>query len=368
VAVTPRPSAACRPQATPIARVTRQPWAQRALAFASAWRLTRGRGVKVAVVDSGVDYSPQLAGRVTAVSLRNGYADCAGHGTAVAGIIAGSDRRQDGLPFTGVAPAARILSVKVNQGDRGSTALLAAGIRDAALLGAGVINVSVTAGNSPLLASAVRFAQRRDAVIVAAGGNDTPAGGGSPASTGPFYPASYPGVVSVGAVTAGGALASFSDQRSRVAVTAPGLNVTSTWPGGYQAGLAGTSFATAFVSGVAALVRARFPRLHAAAVVRRIEATADGAAGPGTGAGLVNPLQAVTAMLPAAAAATPPPGTPGPVPVATAPAPPRLPVTAALTITGAALGGAAVAAAAALVVSRGRRRRWRATRTTIPRN
>ena len=270
--------------------------------------------------------------------------------------------------WAGVAPGARILSVKVNQGDRGRTALLAAGIRDAALLGAGVINVSVTTGNSPLLASAVRFAQRRDAVIVAAGGNDTPAGGGSPASTGPFYPASYPGVISVGAVTAGGALASFSDQHSHVAVTAPGLNVTSTWPGGYQAGLAGTSFATAFVSGVAALVRARFPRLHAAAVARRIEATADGAAGPGTGAGLVNPLQAVTAMLPAHVKASPPPGTPGPVPVATAPAPPRLPVAAALTITGAAVGAAAAVAIAAMVISRGRRRRWRASRATLPAN
>jgi subtilisin family serine protease len=157
--VTPavRPSANCHPPTAPIARVTKQPWAQRALAFASAWPLTRGSGVTVAVVDSGVDFSPQLAGRVTAISvIGGGYQDCAGHGTAIAGIIAASDLRKDGVPFTGVAPDAHILSVRVNGGAQGKTSLLAQGIRDAATLGARVINISVVTGNSPVLASAVR--------------------------------------------------------------------------------------------------------------------------------------------------------------------------------------------------------------------
>jgi subtilisin family serine protease len=151
----------------------------------------------------------------------------------------------------------------------------------------------------------VRFALGQGAVIVAAGGTDGPGTG-----TGPFYPASYPypGVLSVGAVESDGSLAPFSDQGSNVAVTAPGVDVTSAWPGGFQdATLSGTSFAAAFVSGVAALVRSRFPRLGGAAVVKRIEVTANGGTGPGTGDGLVNPLEAVTAILPSDAAPSPPP-------------------------------------------------------------
>jgi subtilisin family serine protease len=98
-------------------------------------------------------------------------------------------------------------------------------------------------------------------------------------------------------VASDGALAPFSDQRSHVAVTAPGVNITSAYPLGYLTHLDGTSYATAFVSGVAALVRSRYPTLTAGQVVGRIEATADGGTGPGTGAGLVNPLEAVTAVL-----------------------------------------------------------------------
>ena len=115
-------------------------------------------------------------------------------------------------------------------------------------------------------------------------------------------------MLSVGAVDPDGSLASFSDQRSHVAVTAPGVNITSTAPGGYSVNsLSGTSFATAFVSGVAALVRSRYPSLSGPEVVSRIKETADGSTGPGTGDGLVNPLQAVTAILAAAAAQSPSP-------------------------------------------------------------
>jgi type VII secretion-associated serine protease mycosin len=341
------------------------------MALASVWRLTRGSGVTVAVVDSGVDYSPQLVGRVKAITLKSGYADCDGHGTALAGIIAAGDFRTKGDFFTGVAPAARILSVRVNWRTNGQVGPLAQGIRDAALLGARVINVSVTYPvNDPLLAAAVRFALSKNAVIVAAGGNDSnDTGTPGSAGKGPFYPAAYryPGVISVGAVTIGGGLAPFSDQRSNVAVTAPGVNIASIWPGGYQTKLLGTSYSTAFVSGVAALVIARYPHLNPAQVARRIEATADGQTGPGTGNGLVNPLQAVTAVLPAGGAAgSAPPASPALVPVATPPAPPRLPVAAALAVTGGAIAAAAAVAMGAVMISRGRRRHWRAARAEIP--
>jgi len=362
------PTRNCSPAAPSFAtRVTKQPWAQRALAPPSVWPLSQGSGVTVAVVDSGVDFSRQLAGRVKGVSLvGGGNRDCAGHGTVVAGIIAASDLRKQGVPFTGIAPKARILSVRVNQGRQGKTQTLAQGIRDAAALGARVINVSIVTGNSPVLAAAVRYALSRNAVIVAAGGNDEAAAGGQ-VLKGPFYPASYPGVISVGAVNAGGGLAKFSDQRSHVAVTAPGVNLVSTFPGGYGKELNGTSFSTAFVSGVAALVRSRYPHLPGPAVVQRIEATADGPTGPGTGNGMVNPLQAVTAVLPAASAsASPPAAAPGSVPVATAPVPPPLPTRAALAITGGALAGALVVALGAVVITRGRRRHWRAARAGPP--
>lgn len=353
----PEPTPNC-PGLPAASRVSREPWAQRALGFSDVWPLTRGRGVTVAVVDSGVDFSGQLAGRVTAFDLTGtGLADCVGHGTAVAAIIAASDIQAQGMPFEGVAPAARILSVKVNSQDTGSALLLAEGIRDAVLRGAQVINVSITTADTAALRSSVEFALSRNVVIVAAGGND-----GTGTGTGPFYPASYPGVLSVGAVDSGGALAAFSDQQSHVAVTAPGVNVTSAFPGGYQQdSLTGTSYATPFVSGVAALVRSRYPRLSARQVVARIEATADGGAGPGTGNGLVNPVEAVTAILGGGSAPSPSPSAAGPVSVSRT-LPPDRTARSALEVAGGSLGVAALVAIGAVVGREGLRRRWRAGR------
>jgi membrane-anchored mycosin MYCP len=360
VATEPAPSQQC-PDSNPVStKVGSVPWAQRALDWSSVWPLTRGRGVTVAVVDSGVDASPQLAGKVTAIDLTStGFQDCSGegHGTAIAGIIAARVQAQ-GNPFEGVAPDAQILSVKVNSQETGSVAVLAEGIKDAALEGAQVINVSITtSGNAPELAAAVAFALKHGSVIVAAGGNDE----GQENCRGPCYPASYPGVLSVGAVTQNGSLVSFSNQRSHVAVTAPGVGITSTAPGGYSVNnLSGTSFATAFVSGVVALVRSRYPSLSVPQVVNRIKETADGSTGPGTGDGLVNPLQAVSALLPAPAAQSPVP-TPRPQPVAVDRAPPP-DVDAqrtALEVAAIALGLAALVAIGAVIIREGRRRRWR---------
>ncbi len=368
VLAAPRPTPNC-PPIPASRRVTTEPWAQQALDFSSAWPLTRGQGVTVAVVDSGVDYSPQL-GRVDAIDVTGtGVQDCVGHGTAVAAIIGAKDFQARGVPFEGVAPAARILSVKVNNqsvGDSpttGNSNTLAQGIIDAATLGAQVINVSVQTRSTPELSRAVRFALGKGAVIVAAGGNDGPGTG-----AGPFYPASYPGVLSVGAVKSDGSLAPFSDLGSHVGVTAPGVNITSAWPGGFANGsLNGTSFATAFVSGVAALVRSRFPGLSGPAVVNRIEATANGGTGPGTGNGLVNPVEAVTAILPSGAAPSPAPSArPQSVSVSRAPPPDRAARATALAVTASALGTAALVALGAVVISQGRRRRWRAERARIP--
>ena len=301
------------------------PWAQQALRFSSVWPLTRGGGVTVAVVDSGVDANPQFGRRVIigpdlaaadpARVPRD--ADCVGHGTSMASIIAAAPMA--GVSFTGVAPAASILSIKISSSDTFPTAVTPQAIRDAVRLGARVVNLSLaTTDDVPALRAAVEFALQSNVVVVAAAGNDGPQGGGGQGGgdtadatigSGPFYPAAYPGVLSVGAVGPDGTLASFSDRRTPVSVTAPGVDVTSACPGvfpdAYGAAQNGTSFAAAFVSGVAALVRSRYPRLDEAQVMARIEATAGGPAGPGTGHGLVNPVRAVTAALPPARLAGP---------------------------------------------------------------
>ncbi len=378
--VLPGPEGDC-PGTHGIAAPTSTPWAQQALAYSSAWRLTQGAGVTVALVDSGVDANPQFGDRVavgpdlagaTAGDVPPG-ADCVGHGTSVASIIAAAPLA--GVSFAGVAPQASILSIKITNSDTFPGQVTAQAIRDAVNLGANVINLSLATNvSTPALLAAVQFAQARNVVVVAAAGNDNPDG-----VVGPFYPAAYPGVLSVGAIGPDGSLASFSDSRTPVSVTAPGVNVTGAYPGtfpqAYNPGDNGTSFATAFVSGVAALVRAAYPGLGEAQVVARITATADGPAGPGTGRGMVNPVQAVTAVLPAAAAlatgaaalatgagglATA--GAAGPegrVPISRASAPDQATRTVAVSVAAGAGGLAVLVVAAALVLPAGRRRHWR---------
>ena len=300
-----------------------EPWAQQELGFASVWKRTRGGGVTVAVVDSGVDANPQFGDRVipgpdlvagTKPGIPPG-ADCVGHGTAVASIIAAAP--VPGVSFTGVAPAARILSVKISGTDTFPTSVTPRGIMDAVQFGADVINLSLaTPDDVRGLRNAVKYALRHNVVVVAAAGNDIGqggTGGNDPNNgTGPFYPASYPGVLAVGAIGPGGVLAGFSDRYTPVGVTAPGVNVTSAYPGtfpaAYDATQNGTSFAAAFVSGVVALVRSAHPGLNAAQVVARIEATAHGGTRPGTGHGMVDPVRAVTAVLPAERASAAPSG------------------------------------------------------------
>ncbi len=309
----PGPRPGC-PAQRGIAAPASEPWAQRALRFSAVWDRTRGGGVTVAIVDSGVDANPQFGRRVIpgpdlAAGTKRGIppgADCVGHGTAVASIIAAAP--VPGVSFTGVAPAARILSVKISGTDTFPTSVAPQGIMDAVQFGADVINLSLaTPDDVPALRNAVEYALSHNVVVVAAAGNDVPQGG-----TGPFYPAAYPGVLAVGAAGPGGTLAVFSDRHTPVVVMAPGVNVTSAYPGTFPDAYApvqnGTSFAAAFVSGVVALVRSAHPGLTAAQVVARIEATAHGRAGPGTGHGMVDPVRAVTAVLPAESASTGPAG------------------------------------------------------------
>jgi len=340
---------------------TSQPWAQRQLDPGRVWPLTRGTGVTVAVIDSGVDArNPALAGAVEpgADVVQPGQPadyDCIGHGTVVAGIIAA--RPRPGSAFQGIAPGAEILPVRQTQSDQqeaGGVRFLAQAINYAVSRGAEVINISITATSStPALAAAVRNALDHDVVVVAAAGND-----GTDLNAPKSYPAAFPGVLAVGAVGQDGQPLDFS--AAGASVVAPGAEIVGPEAGG--TGLVtgqGTSFATAFVSGVVALVRAYRPDLTAAQVVHRIEATADHPPGPlpdpRLGWGEIDPYAAVTAVL------APPsqPSSPAarlPLPPRPGPAPGQLP---AVLTAAAALAVAAAVLGVALVVPAGRRRRWR---------
>ncbi|MEV6982945.1 S8 family serine peptidase [Sphaerisporangium sp. NPDC051017] len=339
-------------------------WAQRRLAFTGVWPLTRGEGVTVAFVDTGVDpRHPQLDVAKSVDLTGTTPLDCVGHGTAVAGIIAGSDRKD--VPFAGVAPKARLISIKQANGDRGDVALLAEGIRRAADLGADVLNVSIQTTDQPDLKSAVEYALANDVMIVAAAGNVQQQDG----TVVPAYPAAYEGVLSVGAAGPDGRRTNFSNAATPVSVLAPGENITSTWPGAaYEQDLDGTSYAAPFVAGVAALVRARHPELDNVRVRRRIELTADGASGSGTGAGMVNPLLAVSEILPSEVVALAP-ARPDPLPsgIVAKPAPPDHEAMArAGGIALGAVGAAALVTAVSLVIPLGRRRGWKPGRTAVP--
>lgn len=355
-----QPAANCQLQRAGSAAsdIKTEPWGQQRLGFTAVWSLTKGQGVTVAVVDSGVDTGhPQLRDHLSDYDVTGtGTRDCVGHGTEVAGIIGASDLRQQQVPFVGVAPAARIISVKMaNEESNNNPRFVADAIRKAADLGAKVINVSSQTPDYGFLKDAVKYAQGKDAVLVAAAGNVQNQQKGT---TEPAYPANYPGVISVGAVGPDGQLSDFSNTLTQVTLTAPGKDIVSTYPGGTYTSNSGTSFSTPFVAGVVALVRSYHPNLSADQVVHRMEVTAEGGTAKGTGYGFVDPMQAVTAVLPEEN------GTPASPPmrhVAIAQRTPedRITRNVALGIAGGTLAVAAAVAAAGAIIPVGRRRGWR---------
>src|SRR5690606_9533467 len=269
-------------------------------------------------------------------------------------------------PFHGVAPDAKLVVVKQSNKREGDIAKLVDAINDAVAARADVINVSVRASDHPSLRAAVQRALAADIVVVAAAGNVT----GPDDENVPAYPAAYDGVLSVGGAAPDGSRVDSANAATPVGVIGPGTDLTAPWPGrSYRRGLEGTSYATPYVAGTAALVRARFPGLNQEQVRRRIIATADGAAGAGTGAGMVNPVLALTAVLPYENAS---------VPVVADPPPSALPADAiakvpsrdetaegiATAVGAGALLAAMVAGALALLVPLGRRRGWRAGRVS----
>ncbi|MBA9003141.1 S8 family peptidase [Thermomonospora cellulosilytica] len=360
----PRQQSNCQlEQGSPASQIQGEPWAQQRLGFTDVWQQTKGGGVTVAIVDSGVDTShPQLRGKVAeSVDVTgSGLQDCVGHGTEAAGIIAARDMRHQRIPFLGVAPGVKLISIKAAVGRTDNDPRWTAeGIRKAADMGAKVINVSSQTPNYRFLQEAVEYAQSKDALIVAAAGNIQDEQRGTATAA---YPAAYEGVVSVGAIGPEGSLAQFSNAKTPVSVIAPGENIITTWPGGTYKSDSGTSFAAPYVAGVAALVRSYYPRLNYRQVKRRLELTADGGTVTGTGGGMVNPGYAVTAVLEGESRGVIPTTRPRTVSIARPEPEDAFTRNLALSVAGGALALAATAIAAGVVIPAGRRRGWRPTR------
>ena len=293
--------------------VQAQEWGLRAVKAKQAWKTTKGRGVTVAVLDTGVDSRhPDLRDNVRGgkdllrMGAGRGDREWARHGTAMAGIIAGHGHGPDGRDgVLGVAPEARIMPVRVLLEDsdpqrrkarKARGAALADGIRWAADHGADVINLSLgddsrSAHPDAREDAAVRYAQRKGAVVVASAGN------GGEDGDHVSYPAAYPGVIAVAAVDRYGARAPFSTRRWYATVAAPGKDIVIADPDRtYYEGW-GTSAACAFVSGAVALVRAAHPELSPAQLKELLADTArntpEGGRSDALGTGVVDPAAAI---------------------------------------------------------------------------
>jgi type VII secretion-associated serine protease mycosin len=286
--------------------VRSEQWHLKTLNVAGAWAVSSGAGVTVAVIDSGVDANHvDLQGQVLpgldlVDAKGDADTDLVGHGTTVSAIIAGKD---DEAGVVGIAPKAKILPVRVlDQNNKYDDAMVVAkGVRWAVDKGARVINLSLGgSGSSDALAAALDYAFAKDVVVIACTGNAS-----ASSATGVWYPAREPGVLAVaGMERSGDVLWGGSITGKETVVTAPSTQLVGARPSGYWR-VQGTSFAAPMVSGLAALIRSRWPDMAAGEVVNRIVKTSKDLGAPGRdpqyGFGMIDPTAALTAVVPAVA-------------------------------------------------------------------
>jgi len=304
-------------------RVAEQ-WAVPRLRMTDAWTRTRGAGAVVGVVDTGVDAGhADLAANISVSRLYDGQT-AHEHGTHVAGTVAAV--ADNGIGVVGIAPEAKLVAITRLAADVHSMVSAAIAIRSTVDRGARVVNLSWTVGSigglnradvAPL-EIALRYASRKDALVVMANGN---CGGATPATrdcpegvSTIYWPQVFASMrepwadalVTVGATDREDRLAGFSSHGIDPDVSAPGVGILSTTPGDYAV-RDGTSMAAPHVTGVAALVRALSPNLGAPQVAEILATSAepltkvDGRSG---GAGLVNPVAALVAAAGEAPAST----------------------------------------------------------------
>ncbi|MER7375851.1 type VII secretion-associated serine protease mycosin [Streptomyces lanatus] len=275
------------------------PWSLQRILLDQLWAQAKGKDVKVAVIDTGVDKSnKQLSGAVVGgKTFVDGPAtkDIEGHGTRVAGIIAA--RPLKGTGFVGIAPEAEILSYRYTGGDekQGNSRTMSQAIAAAVADNADIINISSDTTNredNDELRDAIKAAVNSGALIIAAAGNE--GADGKQANT---YPASYDGVLAVAASDRNDERAPFSQSGKFVDVAAPGVSMVSTVPIDGQCTADGTSFAAPYIAGVAALLMDKYPDWDANQIATRIEETAQRPGrepNPFIGWGVVDPVAALS--------------------------------------------------------------------------
>lgn len=289
----------------PAKQIKGTPWSLQRVLLDELWQGTnKGKGVRVAVIDTGVDdKNPQLTQVVDKASGRDYLSkgkggdptnDQVGHGTKVAGIIAARPRK--GTGFVGLAPNATIIPIRQNDANNsGDSDTMAQAITYAVSRGADVINISQDT-TKPLsatsaLAEAVRKAIAQKIVVVASAGND-----GLDGKVKNTYPAAFEGVLAVASSDRNNERAPFSQAGSFVGVAAPGVDIVSTVPAGGQCTDDGTSFSAPFVAGVAALLKEKHGDWTTAQIVTQIEQTAERSINGHdnyVGWGVVDPVRAV---------------------------------------------------------------------------
>ena len=269
-----------------------QQWGLTAIGAPSVWKITRGAGITVAVIDSGSGPHPDLdanldAGRTMFGSIDSvGVSDIdnAGHGSHVAGIIAAV--ADNAIGGSGVAPQSRILPIRVldAQGS-GDSKDVSKAVRFAVDSGVKVINLSLGGSTESMsLTAAIQYAVDRNVLVVAAAGNGA-------AESPPKWPGASDLAIAVTAVDRNNSVASFDQRGDYIDIAAPGVSIISTASNDYKI-QSGTSMAAAFVTGAAALLFAAQPSITALQVRDILQRTATDIGAPGRdttfGYGLIN--------------------------------------------------------------------------------
>lgn len=268
------------------------PWNIKLVKAPAAWARTRGAGIRVAVIDTGIATHPDLiiSGGASFVSGVASFNDDNGHGTHCAGIVGA---RNNFFGVIGVAPRASLFAVKVlNSAGSGPFSQIIAGMAWCLQNNMHVVSMSLgaTAAAPVALVNAVNQLLNAGITVVAAAGN-------SFNSSFPFVgtPGNIPGVIAVGAVDQNSLIAGFSSRGgtgNQVTLSAPGVSINSTTLGNAYKVLSGTSMACPHVAGAAALVKAKFPTFTPAQIRAKLRGTATDLGVPGTdttyGSGLLN--------------------------------------------------------------------------------